>query len=127
MDPKDYEVLKPCQDSTDINCFITWSSFRMNHIPDTSSKLIGKVCINPITWKMDEKPAISQGGILLNLNRNRHFISQAQIHGNWLWVKTNAPFVRSWKNLHLVDYNLFWHNIRSNVETRVWNYFHQKK
>jgi hypothetical protein len=127
MNPKEYELLLPCKDSTETNCYITWSSFRMNHTPDTSSKLIGKVCVNPLTWTLDSGMANGQGGILLGFNRNKPFKTQAKIHQNWLWVKTNTPFVKSWNNLHLMDYNLFWYNIRANVETRVKSYIRKKE
>ena len=126
MNPKDFELLVPCKDSTETNCYITWSSFRMNHTPDTTSKLIGKVCVNPLTWTSDSGIANGQGGILLGFNRNKPFKTQAKIHRNWLWVKTNTPFVKSWNNLHLMDYNLFWYNIRANAETRVKSYIRKK-
>lgn len=125
-DPKKYELLLPCKDSLETNCYVTWSSFRMNHVPDSNSKLIGKVCVNPLTWTMDSSLAEGQGGILLGFNRKKPFKTKTIIHNNWLWVTTNTPFVRSWKNLHLMDFNLFWYNIRHNAETRVKSFIRKK-
>lgn len=118
MHEKQYTTLTPCTSPNQTGCYVTWSSFRKGHIPDSASMLIGDVCINPISWKRDTFPACSSGGVMINMRKRKGFASEAVIHNRYLWVKTRMPIVKHWKNLHLVDINLFWHNIRHNVAIR---------
>jgi len=124
IDPTSYQVIKPCDQPNQNNCYVTWSSFKEGY--NANGVLCGKVCVNPITWTRDSAavPATaSRGSIFLKI---RHKIWQhgasAQIHHNYLWVRTRLPFVRSWNVLHLMDYNLYWYDIRQNVADRVHAY-----
>lgn len=119
MYKKDYLTLKPCTDEKQTECYVTWSSFRERYKPPKDSKLIGDVCINPITWNTDTIPAEGRGSLLLHLKKKKPYKTRAYIHHAYLWVKTSTPIVNTWKNLHLVDMNLFWHDIRNNVDVRV--------
>lgn len=127
VDPSKYEYLEPCKDSNATNCYVTWSSYKTGYeidsTKDASEILVGKVCVNPITWKMDNKEATTDGGILLSLSREKTFTTTAQIHDNYLWVKTNTILFKRKKELHLLDYNMFWHDIRANAAERLKNYF----
>jgi hypothetical protein len=40
-------------------------------------------------------------------------------------VKTKTPIIRSMTNMHVADYNLFWYDIRQNVQHRI-NLFWKK-
>jgi hypothetical protein len=42
-------------------------------------------------------------------------------------VKTAAPFVQGWNVMHLVDFNLYWHEIRKNAALRVQEYLKARK
>jgi hypothetical protein len=117
--PETYRSIKPCMYPEDVHCYVTWSSFQEGYIPDSASKLIGKICTNPISWTMDSSRCEARTGILLNLNKREGFKNRATIRKNYLWVKTRAPFISGWKTLHLVDYNLFWKSIRQNAGDRV--------
>jgi hypothetical protein len=119
MYQRDYEVLKPCDEPKETGCYVNWASFKKGGIPPEDSKLIGDVCVNPVTWKRDTTEAISNGGLLLSLQRRKGFRSRIQIHDRYLWVSTSMPFVQNWRVMHKVDYNLFWHDIRNNVKERV--------
>lgn len=119
--PEKYEVLTPCKEASETNCYITWSSFDENFMyPDTSKDLlVGEVVVNPVTWNMDTTEAQGKGAFLLRLNRKNLFKTSAHIHNNMLWVDTHTPLFRRTDILHILDYNLFWHDIRANVKTRV--------
>ncbi len=123
-----YKVLRPCGNATETGCYVTWSSFRTGYDPG-KDVLRNPMCVNPITWQRDTAlvPAsASQGGIFLKIRRHRwQHAASAQIHSDYLWVKTRLPFVSGWKVLHLVDYNLYWYDIRKNVADRISAY--QKK
>lgn len=119
MYKNDYLTLKPCTDEKQNECYVTWSSFREGYKPPANSKLIGNVYINPITWLTDTIPAEGRGSLLLNLKKKKPYKTRAYIHNSYLWVKTSTPIVNTWKNLHLVDMNLFWYDIRNNVDKRI--------
>ena len=122
MNPASYQVLWPCGHPTDAGCYVTWSSFKDGYDPG-HSLLAGKICTNPITWTQDTAfvPATaSQGSIFLKIRHKKwQHGASAQIHNHYLWVKTRLPFVSSWNILHLMDYNLYWYDIRKNVADRV--------
>jgi len=122
MDPASYKVIRPCGQPTETGCYVTWSSFRDGYDPG-HTLLRGRVCVNPITWARDSAfvPATSSlGSIFLKIRHKKwQHAASAQIHHDYLWVRNTLPFVRTWKVLHLLDYNLFWYDIRKNVADRV--------
>lgn len=126
IDPTAYKVIKPCEQPLQTDCYVTWSSFKEGYDPGPKNILCGKVCVNPITWTRD--PALapaseSQGSIFLKVKHKKwQHAASAQIHCDYLWVHNKLPFVRSWNTLHLMDYNLFWYDIRKNVADRVKTY-----
>ncbi len=122
INEKDYTLLTPCENKNEINCYVTWASFKENFEPKPTSPLFGDVCVNPVSWTRDSIVAQENGGILLNLNKKKPFKTKVQIKGHYLWIKTNTPIVGVMKNMHVADYNLFWHEIRNNVAIRVNNY-----
>jgi hypothetical protein len=119
--PSQYEVLTPCKNPTETNCYVTWSSFDENfYYPDSSKDfLAGKVIVNPISWTMDTIEVTGDGAFLLRLNRKKLYKTSAYIHGNMLWVDTRLPLFRRTNVLHLMDYNLFWHDLRENARVRT--------
>lgn len=122
-----YDFLVPCSDSTQTGCYVTWSSFskKYDHINKTTI-YYGDVCVNPITWNNSENWEQSKGSILLDFKSKQRFKTQARRVGNYLEIKTKTPIVQTWKNMHLVDYNLFWDDIRKNVGVRVRSYKNNK-
>ena len=126
MDSNLYTYLKPCDQPNTTNCYVTWSSYKegyeLDSVKDNSEILVGNVCVNPISWKMNKEKETTNGGILLNLSRKKTYTSTAQIHDNYLWVKTNTFLFKRKKELHLMDYNMFWHDIKKNAQTRVKEY-----
>ena len=125
--PDAYEVLKPCAEATATNCYVTWASFKDKFVPSEDTLLYGRVCVNPISWKMDTVSAEANCGVLITLNTKKPFHTEARIKDNYLWVKTAAPFVQGWNVMHLVDFNLYWHEIRKNAALRVQEYLKARK
>lgn len=116
-----YQNLKSCADAEQTGCFVTWASFQSGYDPGRSI-LYGNTAVNPITWKSDTtetKADASRGGVFLSLHHKWKHAVTAQLHQHYLWVNTRMPFIRSWHVLHIVDYNLFWFDIRQNVALRV--------
>jgi hypothetical protein len=115
----DYEVLELCPESKAVGCYVTWASFRHGYRYRGELPYFGNVCVNPVSWKTDSISASGRGGILLGFGKKKPYRTAARISGNLLWVKTGMPVVQVWKNKHLVDFNLFWYDIRKNARERV--------
>jgi hypothetical protein len=117
--PSDYEVLEVCREPEQVNCYVTWASFRHGYRYKGDLPYYGEVCVNPVSWKTDTTPAEGRGGVFLGLRRKKPYKTRAQIEESFLWVKSGVPIVQTWGNQHLVDFNLFWYDIRKNAEDRV--------
>lgn len=126
-----YENLKFCSDSTETGCIISWMSYREGHVPKGDwYKTMQSV--NPLSWSLDTNRVVLEdhaGTVVLNPKRikpRRMEARVADIGGKVLWVRTQAPWFRGWKNLHLADYGLFYMDIRKNVKTRINTYMKGK-
>jgi len=121
FDESMYKSLKPCDNSTQTGCYITWASFKKGYTP-LKTELYSTVCVNPVTWNrdtVDVDRSKSMGAILLDFNKKYEGVCETQIHNHFLWVDAHLPIVSSWTVLHIADYNLFWYDIRKNVADRV--------
>ena len=125
--PKEYfGQLKPCKDSLQTGCFVGWRSFKKGYEPEFVSKENGNSYVtNPLNWTDSREYApktLNQGAILTNFKEMTKGAADAQIHGDILWLhKPHFPgsiFYRT-KNYHIGDINLFYVNIRENVQTRI--------
>lgn len=121
-----FNEIKPCIDSGSIGCFVTWRTFQEGYIPEFVKKEKEKAFVtNPLTWRLTEEFAtakLNKGGILKNFDNVIPALVQAQVHENILWVnkpKFFGNFFLTMKNYHIVDYNLFYMNIRENVAERI--------
>lgn len=123
--PEEYESLTLCQTPEETRCYVTWSSFREGYMyPDTSKDLlVGDTLVNPISWTTDNTPATEDAAILLKPQKKKTYTTTAWIHDDMLWVDTRLLLMKRRKNLHVVDYNLFWYSIRQNAEYRVSTYW----
>jgi len=129
-----YTHLKICSDSSETGCFVTWRTFAQHYFPE--GYVIPKhdaVCTNPLTWRTDNRYAsrdLNKGGILKNFDRVIPRFSDAQVLDGV--VRINKPHfflspLFNYKNYHIVDYNLFYMNIRENVQLRVRKFLEKKK
>ena len=128
VNPDRYEQLPVCSTANQTGCYVSWLSYKKSFEPDGEFHK-KSLSVNPLTWTLDTAWAGKEnnlGTVILNLNKRRQHATDAKIHyhqGNILWVKTKAPFLRSMKNLHIADYNLFWYDIRQNVKDRISAYW----
>jgi hypothetical protein len=130
MPKQSFISLKPCIDSTDINCLCSWRTYRKGFTPkymrdETSNSL----ATNPLNWKADETYAgknENKGSVLFKFNKVYTKTTDAQINNGLLWVKKPKfpwSFMYATRNYHIGDINLFYINIRENVEQRINAYF----
>lgn len=127
-----YQTLKMCDDATETGCFVTWMSYKQGYEPDGKFHRTTE-SVNPLTWTSDTTfvdATNSLGSVVLNLNKKHLNKTGAKIHykdGSYLWVKSKAPWMPLFKNMHILDYNLFWYDIRQNVKDRTKAYLDKTK
>lgn len=121
----EFSDILPCQDSTDIQCFVTWRTFKSG---TTYAPNPAVAVTNPLTWHTDEVYApktSNMGTLLFDFNKIYPHHIDAQIHDDILWA--NKPkfrgsiFLRT-KNYHIADINFYYFNIRQNTRQRVKNF-----
>ncbi|MEI6949064.1 DUF3089 domain-containing protein [Paraflavisolibacter sp. H34] len=125
-----FQQLLPCRDSSGTGCFVSWRSFKRRYTPAYVKKEAQNVYVtNPLTWTLEDVKAPrkrNKGGVLWDFSKVRPRLAGAQVHGNILWVSKPRFFGNLFlrmKNYHIADYNLFYGNIRENLETRLRAYF----
>lgn len=128
--PKDeFEHIPLCENEGDTGCWMTWNTYRKGYYPPNYEKWFANAAsMNPINWTLDNTWASwdeNLGGVLRNYKKINKGLTDAQNHKGLLWIHEPRFFGRfliNWKRYHLVDYNLFYMNIRENVKVRVSNY-----
>lgn len=120
-----FQSIPVCNDSLQTGCFLTWRTFRRGFEPDYNQYFRQSVVVNPLNWKTDTSYAavpLHRGAILRDFNTINYHVNDAQSHKDLLWVSRprfpGSRFYRS-KNYHIGDYNLFYLNIRENLDQRV--------
>lgn len=115
-----------CDQPDQTGCWITWNTYLHGYSPPHYAELLNAAgSVNPLTWKTDSTWAdweLNKGGILKNFRKIRPGVSDAQNHRGMLWIRKPrffGNFLLRWKRYHVVDYNLFYLNIRENAVVRV--------
>ena len=129
-----YSHLKICNDESETGCFATWRTFAQNYFPPGYvAPKHDAVCTNPLTWKNDSVYApyrLNKGGILKNFKHVIPHLSDAQVKDGVVRIDKPhfflTPFFK-YTNYHIVDYNLFYMNIRENAQLRVKKFLEQNK
>jgi pimeloyl-ACP methyl ester carboxylesterase len=129
-----FEQLPPCTKPDQTGCFVTWRTFKRGYVPQSvKEEKFKSVVVNPVSWTTDTLfvPRSQQlGAVLFKFNKPSPANVSTQIHGNVLW-STKPRFAGNifftTKNYHIGDINLFWKDIRNNVDTRVRAYQQQFK
>lgn len=130
-----FTTLPSCKDSLATGCFVGWRSFKKGY---TDKEFVAKeqfksIVVNPLNWTQDSllvPSSFNIGGVLKNFNKVKPRVTNAQVHGNVLWVRKPrffGNFLLTTKNYHIADINLFYSNIRQNMASRVRQYFLRSK
>lgn len=118
-----------CQKADDTGCWISWNTFARGYYPASHAyEYDDALSINPLSWSDDTTYvdySENAGAVLKNYKKIRAEVADAQNHEGMLWTnKLRFPgsiFFR-WKRYHIADYNLYYMNIRQNVQERVQTY-----
>lgn len=118
--------LPACANDSATGCFVSWSSYERGFVPPYYPLALERaVCVNPISWELNEKyiPKSQQvGAVLRPFSHTLPQICDAQVHGGILWItKPKFPGSRFYTNpnYHIGDINLFYLDVRKNAEKRV--------
>lgn len=135
VEPETFKALPVCNTAGATGCFVTWRSYVQGVVPQAIKDEKGKsVCVNPLTWSTGTSWADSSLNIgsLFKFNYNIAGKVGAGIEpaSKVLWVSMPAQTpdkLKKLKNLHILDYNLFWMNLRENVQQRVEAYLGEQQ
>jgi hypothetical protein len=115
-----------CQSASQTACLATWNSIGDGYRPFLPPE--GMVCVNPLTWTNDGTQASfadNLGALTKKSETLLVAIADARCDDGLLYVSeirsdVYADLPNMGKgNHHLIDYSLFWSNIRKNVSERV--------
>lgn len=125
--PKEYfSSLKICEDSLQTGCICSWRTLRKGFVPYYLKNEKGNSYVtNPLTWTMENEYAsrkLNKGSVLANFNKIYPATTDAQISNGFLYVKKPkfpGSFLYISRNYHIGDINLYYINLRENVNTRI--------
>jgi hypothetical protein len=125
--PKQYfSSLKMCEDSLQTGCICSWRTFRRNYVPSYLKKENGNsFATNPLSWttgNVHVPRKMNKGSVLLKFNKLYKNSTDAQISNGLLYVhrpKFPWSFLYFTKNYHPGDINLYYVNIRENIQQRI--------
>lgn len=141
-----------CGSALETGCLVSWNSVARGATrafsPPTMRTLFGRgrdgdrdqvVCVNPLTWRLDGRPAspdLNLGGIVFakeiaSSGVPRPRVAGAQCVGGLLAVAdvsdADLRRARGWAgDYHLLDYGLFYMNVRGNAAARVAAYLERR-
>ena len=118
-----------CTDSNQIGCFAGWRTLKKGYIPSYMKKEYPVSYVtNPLSWDTTSayvSAVYNQGSVLREFDKLVLNTTDAQIHGGVLWVnkpKFPGSFLYRARNYHIADINLYYINLRNNIETRIRNF-----
>lgn len=131
--PKEmFSSIKVCTDAQSTGCICSWRTFRNGYQPLWMNTENGNSYVtNPLNWSTGAEHAprsANKGAVLLKFNKVYKHSTDGRIANGVLYVKKPKfpwSFLYRTKNYHVGDINLFYLNVRENVETRINAWFAQ--
>lgn len=118
----DFENIRPCTDSLDTGCYVSWRTFRRGTRKPPEPEV---VVTNPLLWDTSKAFAprtLNDGAVIRPFEKVRPGNVSAEVRGPVLWSsKPQFPgsFLILRRNYHVGDLNLFYVDIRKNAVQRV--------
>jgi hypothetical protein len=124
--PSDFNGLTICSTSMQTGCVCSWRTFKQGYWPAYVKREKEKAWVtNPLSWTADSAYVSreeNKGSVLRDFNAIVPKTTDAQVSGGVLWINRpkfpGSVFYRT-RNYHIGDINLYWMNIRMNVEQRL--------
>jgi len=127
-----FEAIPVCATARQTGCFCGWRTFREGYVPayvrrETSPSFV----TNPLSWTITTEYVPreeNKGSVLRKFNTVFLHTTGARIGKGVLWVPRprfpGSAFFRT-KNYHIADINLFYVNLRNNIEQRITAYLNK--
>ncbi|MBI4931736.1 MAG: DUF3089 domain-containing protein [Bacteroidetes bacterium] len=118
-----YKNIPASDSASQTGCLVCWNTKKWG-VKNNSYLGNNLECVNPLTWKRDTvaAPATNNlGSVPYGFKGIDKEYANAKISPTgllWVHKKPKRGYVNG-KNYHVLDYNLFWMNIRENVKLRV--------
>lgn len=129
--PDAFTTIRPSEKPDEVGVWSSWNTFAKNHYPKNYERYFKAAqSTNPLLWNSSESFAskeLSKGGVGPKFTYYPH-LADTQNHAGMLWI--NKPYIKGrafirTKRWHYADINLFYMNIRENVELRIQRYLEQ--
>ncbi len=120
-----FQSIPVCETPSETGCICAWQTFKKGYYPKFQPKNSGVIATNPLTWttKTDYAPkTLNQGGVLRNFTKVFPALADAQVHDGLLWAnkpKFPGSFFVWTPRYHIIDYNLYYFNVRNNAIERA--------
>ncbi len=127
-----FESIPPCKNSNDLNCFVSWRTYKRGHIPANVALGDSIAVHNPLSWTQDDtyiNKESNRGAILRNFNKIIPQATDAQVKDGILWAskpKFAFSFLFTRRNYHIADLNFYYMNVRQNAYQRVEQFVQNK-
>lgn len=115
-----------CGSAAQTGCLVTWNTIGDGYRPLEPTE--GMVCVNPLTWTNDDTQGLfedNQGALSKKSESLMPAVADARCDNGMLYVsEIRTDIYDSLPNMgkgnhHLLDYALYWSNLRENVIKRV--------
>ena len=125
------KAIPPADSANQTGCYIVWNAVLWGQTTFYGFKIDNLECINPLTWRRDTVDApssLNKGGLPQTFNRVDAGLNDAKISTTGLlWAHRPNATVKDYpysdkKRFHVLDYNLFYMNIRQNIKLRTETY-----
>jgi hypothetical protein len=120
----EFETIKSMTKPNQTGGFVSWNTRKKNSYPKKRDAFKGSVTTNPITWDESKTTELEQHkGFLYSNGKMYTQALKIEITDGMVW-STNPKFplrffMSFMKNYHAGDINLFWQDIKENVELRT--------
>jgi hypothetical protein len=126
-----FTVIPICSSPNQSNCVVSYNTFGWDSEP-RYQEFGNAICVNPVSWKIDGKQAdksLHKGGVPSSFDRVDESLLTCKCVNGTLWItkpKERGYIMMGGKSYHLMDYSLFYKDIRDNVADRVQQYLSKK-
>ncbi len=125
-----FSFIPACDKNNQTNCIISYNTFGWESDPKYYN-YSNAICVNPLNWRKDGKvvgKAEHKGAVPKTFDKVDKQMVSCKCNNGILWItkpKERGYVMMGGKNYHMVDYNLFYKDIRDNVSDRVKAYLEE--
>ncbi len=119
----EFKNIPVCDSATQTNCFVSWNSFvwGVNIFNDFTRDAC---CTNPLSWKTDTAYVSKEnhlGSVPPTFDKiHKQSVDAKCVNGKlWVHLPGEVSYWVAGLNYHVLDYNLFYLDVRENVKKRI--------